>query len=147
MQRREFLQGALILSASSAFAVEKLDLVAIERGRVLKAADRYLNEQPITVTASSSPRSAGGKHDFYSEGDYWWPDPKNPGAPYIHRDGMSNPDNFVAHRNVLMRLSVEFAALAAAWKITRDARYATHAADHLRAWFLNDETRMNPNLQ
>src|SRR5579859_6560086 len=117
--------------------IARFDIVAIDRARVLSAAKKYLRESPLTITASSSPRSAGGKHDFYSEGDYWWPDPKNPGAPYIHRDGMSNPDNFVAHRNALMRLSVQFAALAAAWKITRDARYATHAADHLRAWFLN----------
>ena len=84
MQRREFLQGALILTAGSAFAAKKLDLVAIERERVLKAASRYLNEQPITITASGSPRSAGGKHDFFSEGDYWWPDPKNPEIGRAH---------------------------------------------------------------
>ena len=146
--------AARLAGSRIAFAGERQDdfiasfeVAAIDRARVLNAAQRYLREAPLTITASSSPRSAGGKHDFYSEGDYWWPDPKNPGAPYIHRDGMSNPDNFVAHRNALMRLSVQFAALAAAWKITRDARYATHAADHLRAWFLNDDTRMNPNLQ
>jgi len=37
--------------------------------------------------------------------------------------------------------------LAAAWKLTRDERYAKHAAKHLRAWFITEETRMNPNLQ
>ncbi len=89
MHRREFLQGALALSAGSAFAAPNLDLAAIERGRVLKAADRYLTEPPITITASSSPRSAGGKHDFFSEGDYWWPDPKNPEGP-VHPAGRRN---------------------------------------------------------
>ncbi|HEV2352084.1 MAG TPA: alginate lyase family protein [Terriglobia bacterium] len=123
------------------------DVVAIDRARVLSKAKKYLSEGPITITASSCPRSAGGKHDFYSEGDYWWPDPKNPDGPYIRRDGMSNPDNFVAHRQAMMRLSVQFAALAAAWKISGEARYATHAAEHLRAWFLNESTRMNPTLQ
>jgi hypothetical protein len=101
-----------------------LDIHAFERDRVLKAANRYLAEEPITVTASSSPRSAGGVHDFFSEGDYWWPDPKNPGGPYVQRDGMSNPDNFVDHRRYLMRLSVQAPALTAAWKLTHDARYA-----------------------
>src|SRR5947209_15633642 len=124
-----------------------LDVKAFDRVRVLKAAREYLSEPPITVTASTSPRSAGGPHDFFSEGDYWWPDPKNPGGPYIQRDGMSNPDNFTDHRRYLMRLSVQVPALVAAWKITGDARYAKHAAEHLRAWFLNERTRMNPSLQ
>jgi hypothetical protein len=123
------------------------DVAAIDRQRILKAANQYLSQKPITITASSSPRSAGGLHDFFSEADYWWPDPKNPAGPYIQRDGMSNPDNFVEHRRALMRLSVQVPALVAAWKLTRDKRYAAHAAEHLRAWFVAERTRMNPNLQ
>lgn len=123
-----------------------LDVVAIERDRVVTAATRYLAEAPVTVTASRSPRSAGGVHDFFSEGDYWWPDPANPGGPYVQRDGMTNPDNFVAHRRAMVRLSVQVPALAAAWRITKEARYAAHAGRHLRAWFLDDATRMSPHL-
>jgi Alginate lyase len=123
-----------------------IDVVA-ERARVLAAADRYLKEAPVTVTAAHSTRSAGGLHDFFSEGDYWWPDPDHPGGPYIQRDGMTNPANFVEHRRALMRLSVEVPALVEAWRLTHDRRYATHAARHLRAWFVNPTTRMNPNLQ
>jgi alpha-glucosidase len=132
----------LVLLAASA----PIDLNR-ERGRVIVAADKYLAEQPITITAASSPRSAGGPHDFFSEGDYWWPDPQNPGGPYIQRDGMSNPDNFTDHRRYLMRLSVQVPALAAAWKLTGDRRYSDHALKHLRAWFIDPATRMNPNLQ
>jgi hypothetical protein len=106
-----------------------------------------LNEQPITITSSHSPRSAGGLHDFFSEGDYWWPDPANADGPYIQRDGMSNPNNFADHRRALMRMSVQVPALVAALKITRDKRYARAAASHLRAWFIDGSTRMNPNLQ
>jgi hypothetical protein len=126
---------------------EKFDVAKFDRVRVLKATDQYLKEAPVTITASHSPRSAGGKHDFFSEGDYWWPDPKNPGGPYIQRDGMTNPDNFVEHRRALMRLSVQMPALTAAWKITKDQKYARLAIAHLRAWFVDDATRMNPNLQ
>jgi len=123
-----------------------IDLEASERPRVLAAAKTYLAEQPQTITATRSPRSAGGVHDYFSEGDYWWPDPANPGGPYIQKDGMTNPDNFVAHRHALIRLSLQMPALAAAWLLTRDRRYATHAAAHLRAWFVDAPTRMNPNL-
>src|SRR6185436_8884707 len=144
-----FLISTLTLLAviSNAAAPPQLNIRTLDRSRVLKAAKQYLTEKPITITASASPRSAGGLHDFFSEADYWWPDPKNPGGPYIQRDGMSNPDNFVEHRRALMRLSVQVPALVAAWKLTKDKRYAARAAEHLRAWFVNEQTRMNPNLQ
>ena len=124
----------------------QIDVRAIERSRVISAADRYLREQPVTITASSSPRSAGGRHDFFSEADYWWPDPANPKGAYIQRDGMTNPDNFVEHRRAMVRLSLQVPALAAAYRLTNDRRYAAHATGHLLAWFADDATRMNPHL-
>jgi hypothetical protein len=144
MRRRTFLQSTL--AATVLRAAPKFDLAAIERPRVLKAANQYLSAEPITVTAASSPRSAGGVHDFFSEGDYWWPDPANPNGPYIQRDGMSNPDNFVEHRRAMIRLSVMVPALAAAYKLTHDRKYSDAATRHLRAWFIDDATRMSPHL-
>lgn len=121
--------------------------LGFDRARVLRNAQKYLADNPVTVTAAQSARSAGGRHDFFSEGEYWWPDPKNPDGPYIQRDGMTNPDNFVEHRKFLMKLSVQAPALAAAWKLTHERRYSDHAAAHIRAWFVDEATRMNPNLQ
>ena len=135
------------LRAALAGKANVFDVKAIDRARVLHAADLYLKEAPVTVTASHSSRTAGGVHDYFSEGDYWWPDPKNPDGPYIQRDGMSNPDNFDDHRKALMRFSVQAPALSAAWAVSRKRQYADHAAAHLRAWFLDEKTRMNPNLQ
>lgn len=123
------------------------DLVRLERPRVLRLARQYLSEAPKTITSVTAPRSAGGRHDFYSEGDYWWPNPANPDGPYIRRDGESNPNNFVAHRELLLRFSIQVPALAAAWLLTRDGAYAEHAIAHLRAWFVTPDTRMNPNLE
>jgi hypothetical protein len=136
-----------LLFLLTASPVAAQDVADIDRARVLKAANKYLRELPVTITASRSSRSAGGLHDFFSEGDYWWPDPQNPDGPYIQRDGMTNPKNFVDHRRYLMRLSVQVPALVAAWKLTKDERYSKHAAKHLRAWFIDEKTRMNPNLQ
>jgi hypothetical protein len=121
-------------------------LASHEHTRVVSAATTYLREAPRTVTAARSARSAGGLHDFFSEGDYWWPDPANPGGPYVQRDGMTNPDNFVEHRRALMRFSVQMPALVAAWTLTKESRYAEQAARHVRAWFLDEATRMNPHL-
>jgi hypothetical protein len=134
--------GDLSAAEAAAFGVARF-----ERARVLDAAGVFLREAPRTVTASRSLRSAGGPHDFFSEGDYWWPDPNSPAGPYVQRDGMSNPDNFVDHRRALMRLSVQAPTLAAAWRLTGDKRYAVHAGRHLRAWFVDPATRMAPHLR
>ncbi|SMO50466.1 alginate lyase family protein [Fodinibius sediminis] len=128
-------------------AASTLDLKEIEYDRVSQAADRYLGTAVVTVTDTVSPRSAGGPHDYYSEGDYWWPDPENPGGPYIRRDGRSNPDNFLAHRQAMRRLSKIVPTLVSAFKLTGKERYADEAIRHLHAWFIDEKTMMNPNLQ
>jgi hypothetical protein len=119
---------------------------AVLKPLVLKQADGWLDAKPETVTANSCDRSAGGRHDFYSEGDYWWPDPKNPDGPYIQRDGETNPDNFVAHRHVMVRFSRIAGAMASAYLLTGDEKYAKQVMAHAKAWFTDTATLMNPNL-
>ncbi len=135
-----------MLAAPTPAQLTRGELVRVERARVLGAADRYLREAPVTVAAFPAARSAGGPHDFYSEGDYWWPDPRSPDSPYVRRDGETNPSTFVAHRDAMRRLSQIVPALVAAYQITDDTAYARHAVAHLEAWFVNGRTRMNPNL-
>ncbi|MEM0962162.1 MAG: alginate lyase family protein [Bacteroidota bacterium] len=125
---------------------QQATLGEVERDRVLAAAEQAMGEAPVTVTAARAERSAGGPHDFYSEGDYWWPDPDNPGGPYVRRDGETNPDNFVAHRQAMRRLARIVPDLASAYVLTGDDRYVDEALRHLRAWFVAPSTRMNPNL-
>ena len=127
-------------------ALPAFDLAAYERPRVVKQAEAALAAAPRTITAARNPKSAGGVHDFSSDGDYWWPDPKDPNAPYIQRDGMTNPDNFVAHRQFLLSFVRDFGALSAAYKLTHDEKFAAAAAKHLHAWFVDPETKMNPSL-
>ncbi|PJJ58689.1 alginate lyase family protein [Hymenobacter chitinivorans] len=127
---------------------KKLRRQAVEtlRKQVLTQAAWALQQPPVTVTASTSPRSAGTAHDFFSEGDYWWPDPQNPAGPYVQRDGLTNPANFAAHRQAMIRFSRIVGALASAYQLTHDEQYARAALLHLRAWFLDPATRMNPSL-
>jgi Alginate lyase len=113
---------------------------------VLKKADSALLLYPITVTAEHCERSAGGRHDFYSEGDYWWQNPDDPNGAYIQRDGQSNPNNFVAHRRAMVRFSQIIGALASAYTLTKNEKYAAHAMQHCRAWFVDTATLMNPSL-
>ncbi|MFA6116754.1 MAG: alginate lyase family protein [Sphingomonas sp.] len=145
--RRDVLAGAACLAvAGRSVAAEPIDLVAIERQRVIRAADACLARAPLTIAAIPAPRSPGNRHDYYSEGDYWWPDPANPNGPYVRRDGFSNPAKFDGHRDALIRFGMDVPSLTAAWLVSQDARYARHAVAHLKAWCVDPETRMTPNL-
>lgn len=135
-------------SAASAPDKSALDVAAIDRERILKAAAAALTLEPITITKFRAQHSEGGLNDFYSNGDYWWPDPSKPdGLPYIQRDGESNPNNFSQHRMAIRNLRNAVAALGAAYKITGEDRYVTKAVELLRGFFLDTKTRMNPHLQ
>jgi hypothetical protein len=156
LSRRRFLLLSATALAARGNAAEPADdillhpsasIKALERKRVLNAARQYLAESPRTIVSAQAPHSTGGLHDYYSEADYFWPDPKNPDGPYINRDGESNPENFNTHRELLIRLSIQVPALVAAWVLTKRRDFAEHAAAHLRAWFVAPETRMNPNLK
>jgi len=118
-----------------------------DRARIIEAATRYLDLRPRTITSYPTSRSPGGVHDYFSQADYFWPNPQDPGGKYINRDGQSNPDNFNDHRKAMIALSIQMPALTAAWMLTGDRRYGQLACDHLRAWFINPDTRMNPNLE
>jgi hypothetical protein len=158
VDRRSFLKTVLAAgcsaSTSAAWGLLREEksaayrLVAeTDRKRIVGAAHQYVSQSPLTITAFPAKRSAGGLHDFYSQADYFWPDPNNPNGSYINRDGQSHPENFGEHRRVMIALSMQVPALTAAWLITGDRSFALRACDHLRAWFIAPATRMNPNLQ
>ena len=153
--RRIFCAGAAATLSHIAFATPHTEapspgytlVAAADRKRILQAAALYLKQPPQTITTFPSSRSPGGLHDFFSQADYFWPNPADPNGPYINRDGQSNPDNFNGHRKAMIALSIQMPALTAAWLLTRNPRYGHHAAAHLKAWFITPATRMNPNLE
>lgn len=127
-------------------------VIAADRGRIMRLADAAMAREPISLRAATPPAHAlsGGVQpgDFYSMGDYWWPNPATAdGLPYVNRDGESNPANFVAHRLLMREMRDGVAALASAYSATGDAAYAQHAAQWLDAFFVHPSTRMNPHLR
>ncbi len=63
-----------------------LDVAAIDRGRILAAADAAMKAAPISIANLPAENSPGGPNDFYSNADYWWPNPAKPGGfPYVQR--------------------------------------------------------------
>lgn len=154
MKKLIFLSGFFIclISFTEGYGIHrdtswKQRIIAFRKADILKQAAWAMKQKPETITDFFCPRSAGGRHDFYSEGDYWWPNPKDPNGPYIQRDGETNPDNFVADRHVMIRFNDIVGDLAAAYVITHDKKYARQALKHIYAWFVDTATLMNPNLR
>lgn len=125
-----------------------LEVAKIDHDRILRQADQALSLRPPSITDAVATNSAGGLHDFFSQADYAWPNPKTAsGLPFIGRDGESNPDTFTAHRMAMRNMKDAVAALAAAYALTGDDKYVVKATTLLRVFFLDPSTRMNPSLQ
>lgn len=114
--------------------------------KLISQAKSLLFEKPITVTNSKAERSAGGMHDYFLEGRYWWPNPEDPQGPYIRRDGERNPENFIAHSKAMKNFSDAVTLLTAAYIMQPDVSYLNKIKEHLNAWMVDSATLMNPHL-
>ena len=146
MKRSIILACLLALAMTAGCKSPERVVSSVLKEGILEQAGKWLDREPVTVTGFVAERSAGGIHDFYSEGDYWWPDPENPDGPYIRRDGESNPDNFSEHRKAMIDFSMAVGSLASAYLLTGRQEYADAVGKHVRAWFIDEQTRMNPSL-
>lgn len=125
---------------------KKATLTERERYELGCYADEMMKVPDLSVTFNKSPAASGDEHDYFSEGPYWWPDPENPAGPYIRRDGEINPDRFDAHFNDIELLCKAVPVLAAAGVYLDAPRYIFRAVELIKIWFIDEKTKMNPNL-
>ena len=116
--------------------------------QLIKVADSYLRDTAVAVTDKDFTPPSGSKHDYMSMGPYWWPDSsKADGLPYIRKDGLRNPEiRKITDRSNLGQLEMKCKTLALAYFFTGKKEYAEKAVAFLQVWFLNPNTKMNPNL-
>lgn len=116
--------------------------------KLLSDAEDALKEGPFTVVDKTIMPPSGDKHDYISVGPYWWPNPDTEdGLPYVRRDGETNPERQNFDNVDQSDMAGAVRTLGLTYFLTGDERFAEHAGKLLRVWYLDDATRMNPNLQ
>jgi len=114
---------------------------------LLNKAERHLNTEFYSVMQKKHVSPTGNKHDYMSMAPYTWPNPNTPnGLPYITRDGERNPELNEYDRNPLGNMCTMVVDLSLAHFFSGKREYADKAAEQIRVWFLNPETKMNPHL-
>ena len=86
------LDGTAIAEARAAvMSGDKRFLPAVQQLR--SEADAAMNQGPFSVVSKPQTPPSGDKHDYMSQGPYWWPNPgTDDGLPYVQRDGERNPE-------------------------------------------------------
>ena len=117
--------------------------------QLIVKADSILQQAPQQVTDGDIPPT-GDVHDFFAIGKYAFSNPDTAdGLPYIRKDGITNPDAR-GDRYDLARweqTTENINTLALAWFYSENEQYAGKASELLKVWFINKETRMNPNFE
>ena len=124
--------------------------IRLAYNQLIQEAEEALKDSLVSVTDKIKLPPSGDKHDYASYSRYWWPDPNQPsGLPYIRRDGETNPNSQslkYSDRQRIAALGFNTETLGIAYYLTGEERFAIKAAELLRTWFLDEETRMNPNV-
>ncbi|XP_065188531.1 uncharacterized protein LOC135819283 [Sycon ciliatum] len=139
------------------------------------AAELFGQGENWTVMAKAMTPPSGTKHDYESIGPYWWPCNQNvsaistinksltavpltgdvhvsaacnktSGLPWVRHDGVHNPvtDHFDSAPNGHMQNAVKTFSIA--YFFTGNESFAEEAVKTLKRWFLDADTKMNPNL-
>jgi len=115
---------------------------------LVKDADKAFKQKPLSVMDKALRAASGDPHDYFSFGIYWWPDPsKADGLPYIQKDGQRNPASREGvDATAFVTTNRTIATLGLAYFFTGKEAYAAKATELTRVWYLNEATRMNPNM-
>lgn len=120
--------------------------------RVLSGVAEKMTEKeniPSSITDKEIVAPTGDKRDYVSVSPYSW---QIENGSWITKDGEINPltEKYV-DENKLNKMSGEIIFISLAAEHTRDENnkeiFSRRVNETLKSWFVNKETRMNPNLE
>lgn len=117
--------------------------------KLIAAANKALTLEANPVVNKTMMPPSGDKHDYISLAPYFWADSTKPnGLPWMAKDGQVNPlsrgnntDQARIHDmwNALHHLSMGY-------YFSKDLKYANKAKELIQIWFIDEATRVNPNI-
>lgn len=137
----------LLLSSAEAGKIRDRIKESPASARLGKMADSARKAGPWSVTFNRPDRLQLAANAYFSEGPYWWPDPKNPDGPYVRRDGERNPARFNHNHDDLGAMAANVLTLGMAAYFLRDKQSVKRSAEVLSVWFVDPKTAMLPNLE
>ena len=142
------IDGKVLQTNKELIAANDPDKVAALKSLLKKADKLLLDAKTYSVMDKKQVPPSGDKHDYMSTGPYWWPDPSKPdGLPYIKKDGLRNPTYYdISDSQEIDKLEDSTLTLALAYYFTKENKYADFASKLMKTWFIDAETRQNPNL-
>jgi hypothetical protein len=145
---RVFLADPKILARAKAEFQATNSMLKPAFDRLLDEANQALNAKPQSVMDKHRVPPSGDKHDYVSQAPYFWPETNGDGVvSYVRHDGERNPDSNVdSDAGRLASVCSNATTLALAFYFTGEEKYAAKATQLIGAFFLNPETKMNPNL-
>ncbi|MGL5417727.1 MAG: alginate lyase family protein [Clostridium sp.] len=118
---------------------------------IINSANKVLELKSLPTVTDKTNLIAKGetKNDYVSMAPYLWQNP-NDANTYIVKDGVDNPERLndsTYDSNRLNELVNDLNKVSFAYTITGDSKYADMANNLLNTWFINSETKMNPNMK
>ncbi|RXP46227.1 T9SS C-terminal target domain-containing protein [Lutibacter sp. HS1-25] len=116
---------------------------------LISDAEKNMDKDANPVTNKTLLPASGDIHDYYSIGPYFWPDPNKPdGLPWIYKDGEVNPVSmgYDTDRVRFEDFEKELEQLIFAYYFSDNPKYAFKAMEYMDIWFVDEATKMNPNV-
>lgn len=129
--------------------IDENPLLQEELETLLSGADNLLGKEFTFVTDKTERPDGATPNDYVSMDRYAWPNSDGEYTIEARRDGVTNPEIFDDSRFDRERMATVTSAiytLSLAYFYSDDELYAEKAAELIKSWFLDIETRMNPNL-
>jgi hypothetical protein len=122
--------------------------ISSEIEKMCKSADDIIKDKKEFTVTFNNPKGQEFRNNYFSMGPYWWPNPDTEnGLPYIRKDGRVNPErDQISDRDEIRSFIKAIEAMAIAYYATGNEKYAQYGIHLLEVWFLNNDTKMSPNM-